>query len=331
MHPARLTFLSLGLLPALAAAQHGGIYQEKGGLVVVEFESTPAHGGWSEETSASGFTFQSYYRWDGGDLFGTPGVDILRYRVNLKQAGEWFLALRNRHDHPDDTEENDVWVRADGGTWFKLFSNGPGTVGAWNWDSRFDIAHDNQPPASWNLSAGEHLIEFSGRSQNFKIDRFHLHLAGHPDANDETVPESIAFLGKSYCGPGVPNSSGMSGRTLAWGSTFVAKNQVRLQAVDLPVDKFGYFLVGSSSDFVPNAGGSQGNLCVGGNVGRFANQVESSGSAGVIDAVVDLNSLPTNPPSAVQPGERWYFQLWHRDSNPGPTSNFTLGRMVLFQ
>ncbi len=38
---------------------------------------------------------------------------------------------------------------------------------------------------------------------------------------------------------------------------------------------------------------------------------------------VDLTALPTDPPSAVQPGETWYFQVWYSDQNPNPTSNMT--------
>ena len=320
------TFLAV---PAMA--QDGGVFQEEGGLVVVEIESTPHYGGWSEETSASGFTFESYYRWDGGDLFDTPGTDVIGYRVNLSQSGEWFLSLRNRHDHADDTEENDTWVRADGGTWYKLFSNGPGTVGVWNWDSRFDIAHNNQPEASWNLSAGEHLIEFSGRSQNFKMDRFHMYLAGHPDANDESVPESTSFIGESYCGPAVDNSTGEPGVMGVWGSTWVVNNDVTLTGDDLPNNKFGYFMVSQTQGFIAGPGGSQGNLCLGGTIGRYASSVLNSGGAGHVELAIDLNTIPTTPPDAVQPGETWNFQLWYRDNNPTATSNFTDGRAVQFQ
>ncbi|MEL6430088.1 MAG: hypothetical protein AAFZ87_03585 [Planctomycetota bacterium] len=34
--------------------------------------------------------------------------------------------------------------------------------------------------------------------------------------------------------------------------------------------------------------------------------------------------------TSVQPGDTWYFQAWHRDSNPGVTSNFTDGVRVQF-
>jgi hypothetical protein len=312
-----------------ANAQDGGVYQELGGIVVVEIESTPASSGWAYETSLSGYTFQGYYRWNGGDQFNNPGLGILPFRVNLLQSGEYFLALRNRHDDPDDTEENDTWLRVDGGAWLKLFSNGPGTVGVWNWDSRLDIA--GQPQASFNLGAGEHLIEFSGRSQNFKMDRFHMYLQGHPDANDETVAESTALLGAEYCGPAVPNSSGNSAVIEAWGSTFVVNNDVQLAAQGMAQNQFGYFIVSNTQGFVAGPGISQGNLCLGGSIGRYSNTVQNTGAAGKFTLTIDLNNIPTPPPVAVMPGETWSFQAWFRDNNPGQTSNFTAGRSVVFQ
>jgi hypothetical protein len=30
-------------------------------------------------------------------------------------------------------------------------------------------------------------------------------------------------------------------------------------------------------------------------------------------------------------GETWNFELWYRDNNPGPTSNFSDGLTITFQ
>ena len=52
----------------------------------------------------------------------------------------------------------------------------------------------------------------------------------------------------------------------------------------------------------------------------------------VLRLVIDLGMLPQ--PSqfvAIQPGETWKFQAWHRDVNAaGPTSNFTSGVEIDF-
>lgn len=69
---------------------------------------------------------------------------------------------------------------------------------------------------------------------------------------------------------------------------------------------------------------------MGGTIGRFAQQVQSSGAAGSMAIAVDVTNLPAGL-GAIQPGETWNFQCWFRDANPGATSNFTQGVAVDFQ
>ena len=174
MQPPRLlapcVLIATTALPlTTASAQDGGRYQEEDGILVVEIESTPTVGDWVVETVPSGYTFQSFHRWNGPNLFGTPGVGILPYRLEVHTAGNYLFRLRNYHDHPDPSLENDVWARMDGGTCFKVFSNtGSSSVGVWNWFSRFDVA--GQPQAAWFLDQGQHRLELSGRSFGFRID-----------------------------------------------------------------------------------------------------------------------------------------------------------------
>ena len=103
-----------------------------------------------------------------------------------------------------------------------------------------------------------------------------------------------------------------------------------LRAAALPTDQFGYFLTSQTQGFVANPGGSQGNLCVLGNIGRFLEQVQSSGPAGSFTIQVDLTNMPTSPPQSVMAGETWNFQAWYRDVNPVTTSNFTDAVSVTF-
>jgi hypothetical protein len=139
-------------------------------------------------------------------------------------------------------------------------------------------------------------------------------------------------LGTNYCTPN-PNSTGATGSISASGSLQVANNDLVLAAEDLPLNSFGFFLVSRAQGFVPMPGGSQGNLCLSGAIGRFQQQVQSSGATGSFSIPVNLSAIPT-PTGAVmaQAGDTWNFQAWHRDASGGaPTSNFSDGLEVLLQ
>ena len=74
-----------------------------------------------------------------------------------------------------------------------------------------------------------------------------------------------------------------------------------------------------------------GNLCLGGTIGRYAADVQSSGPAGGFSLVIDLMNIPVTPTQAVLAGETWNFQAWFRDTNPTPTSNFTNALAAQYQ
>ena len=141
----------------------------------------------------------------------------------------------------------------------------------------------------------------------------------------------FATLGTSYCAAN-SNSTGHPGIQTVVGSSVVAENELTLVASRLPDSSFGYFLASRTQGFVPNAGGSAGNLCLGGTVGRFTAQIFNTGTTGSAAVPVNLGAFPTpTGPVAVQPGETWHFQAWHRDSSGGaPTSNFTDAVSVAF-
>ncbi|MCP3918976.1 MAG: hypothetical protein GY711_25810 [bacterium] len=136
------------------------------------------------------------------------------------------------------------------------------------------------------------------------------------------------MIGTSFCTPAIINSSGAPGTIAAEGSVIVASNDVTLIAGQLPPGQFGYFLASQTQGFgVPP--GSQGNLCLSGNLDRYddlADIIQGPGGS----TRIDLTSIPVNPPTAAQPGDTWNFQCWYRDSNPGPTSNFTDAVWVAF-
>ncbi len=136
----------------------------------------------------------------------------------------------------------------------------------------------------------------------------------------------LCWLGEEYCGPSVSNSSLRSAFVRAAGSDVAANNQLELAAYALPTNSFGFFLASRQEGYTFPVSNSQGALCVAGAIGRFVGpgQIQNSGMTGSFALVLDLTALPTPTGSvAVQPGETWHFQAWHRDTNPTPTSNFT--------
>jgi len=133
-------------------------------------------------------------------------------------------------------------------------------------------------------------------------------------------------LGTNYCSPN-PNSTGVPAIISAAGSDVVADNNLSLACVDMPLNKFGYFLASELQGFVANPGGSQGNLCLGQPLGRFASQIQNSGGSGSIGITVDVNNVPLLGP--ILAGETWNFQCWYRDV--ASNSNFSDGISIPFQ
>ncbi|MCP3920541.1 MAG: LamG domain-containing protein [bacterium] len=136
-----------------------------------------------------------------------------------------------------------------------------------------------------------------------------------------------SVVGTSYCGPAIPNSSGLAGAITAEGSSAVLLNDLTLVADQLPPGQFAFFLSSQTQGFV-NPPGSSGILCLGGGLGPFHQQSQIfQGPSGTL--AVDLTSIPVNPVQAVLPGDTWNFQCWYRDI--GNTNNLTDAVSVAFQ
>jgi hypothetical protein len=141
-------------------------------------------------------------------------------------------------------------------------------------------------------------------------------------------------LGTNYC-TAVANSTGNTADISATGSDVAANNDVTLLANELPNNAFGFFLTSQTQGFIQNPGGSMGNLCLTGSIGRYVGpgQIQNSGGTGSISLVLDLTQTP-QPTGfvSVQAGQTWNFTAWHRDSVGGTaTSNFSDGLSIAFQ
>ncbi len=159
--------------------------------------------------------------------------------------------------------------------------------------------------------------------------------AGNPRNHDI---ESWSFssaggIGQNYCMANA-NSSGGPSSMSASGSLVAADNNFTLGANGLPANQFGIFVTSMTQGFVPGASGtSNGNLCVGGVIGRFSRpgQIVSSGATGQFSLPLDLTDIPQgNGTVTIMAGQTWNFQAWHRDG-VGLGSNFTDGLEVAFQ
>ena len=152
---------------------------------------------------------------------------------------------------------------------------------------------------------------------------------------DNFVLDHGANIGTNYCGPAALNSSGLRGEMLLIGSASAAQNELSLVAESLPSNVFGFFIAGPTQGFTMNAGGSAGNLCLAGAIGRYVGpgQVQNTGALGRMELPIDLTSVPTpNGFIALTAGTTWNFQAWNRDMYPGgATSNFTDGVTIVLQ
>lgn len=142
----------------------------------------------------------------------------------------------------------------------------------------------------------------------------------------------ILHIGANYCVAN-PNSTGLTGAIEARGSDLVPLNSFRLNASALPPQAAALFLVGTLPGFTQNPGGSQGNICLSGIVGRGIGGVLNTGASGAVGTPVNLTALPSPAgPFAVTSGTTLNFQCWFRDAVGGvATSNFTDAVQIRFR
>lgn len=323
---AKRAFLAAGAvaLASSTVAQHR-IYHESNGLVAIEFESLNPVGQWVEETQWQGFTGDSYFRWNGPNMFSTPGDSILRYQFHVSQGGTYNLRIRNRHNHPDSSEENDVWVRLDGSPWIKCYSNaGPPTVNVWTWVCTFETSNHQHVNPEYTMAPGHHTIEFSGRSSNFMIDRFHMFLGNHPDGTNENVPESLYDDASTYCASAT-SSTGCVGWMAKHGAFASASNSgdFVLEVPNVDNNAVGILFYGYQQGNFPAFGGT---LCVDGPLIR-SNVLDSGGTPTGNDCSgtlrVDFNEVMQRPGHQIAPGTTVYAQYAYRDSGSGSGARFT--------
>lgn len=172
-------------------------FEEKDGLLVIQAESIDPAIGWTEEDSVdvgNSFTGDGYFKWTGPAYMGEPGHGEIAYKIIINTPGLYTLNIRNYHNNPDPSEDNDVWTKMDDGPWIKTFS---GTKDEWTWATNHELSEDNKPAATYDLTAGQHTFYLSGRSVDFYIDKYHFFLPGTTGFNDWDHEESEYVNGAS--------------------------------------------------------------------------------------------------------------------------------------
>lgn len=166
----KLLFISLFAL----MSQPEGAFVERDGMVVMEAEAVEYDSQWVLETKVKGFSGEGYLTWNGQNRIKKPGSGTLVFQVFVHNPGTYYLQLHNFHDHPDRTESNDLYTRINEGDWIKTYSH---TNMQWTWHTGFDINHIWGRLPKFELKAGVNIIELSGRSKGFSIDKLVLVVA----------------------------------------------------------------------------------------------------------------------------------------------------------
>ena len=184
-------------------------------------------GDWVFENDKPGFTGTGFLRWTGPDLFNINGAGsgTMGYVVDIpaSDAGDYRFAFRARRIARNDGRtdlNNDIWMRVieeasgqqvqpngqAGQTWWKMFFSG--SLTDWVWSNSLDRQDGTKLPAVYNLLAGRHRIEISGRSTEFHFDRMTLNQGTNRSTNESntTVPDGTVGGAVSTVTPGASDS-----------------------------------------------------------------------------------------------------------------------------
>ncbi|MDF7823486.1 hypothetical protein P4B35_05635 [Pontiellaceae bacterium B12227] len=191
------------LLFGSVARINAAVYNESGGLVIMEMENTESPLGlWEQKTALSGYTGSGYLKFDGNTFENGPATSPLEFTFKVNQAGLYYLHMRcakEMHDGRTDVA-NDCYVRVEGdytagpAPWDSHGDNASltllqsntkyfgGAVESWRWEDgelssggngNLDAGgSSNKRVAVYDFKAGEtYTLVVSGRSRYFRIDR----------------------------------------------------------------------------------------------------------------------------------------------------------------
>jgi hypothetical protein len=129
---------------------------------------------------------------------------------------------------------------------------------------------------------------------------------------------------------GAPNHLGVPATLTARGSDHAHLGFVDFIGASFPAASAGLLLAGPLQHFVPNPGGSAGNLCIGGPLRLGHRSADAQGNWSYAFELPAPGASGPNVP-AITPGTTWHFQAWYRQPANPPTSNFTGALAVTFR
>ena len=179
--PATLLCLSW-VLPAFAGADT--VFEEKGGVVAIEAESTSSSlGRWKKKTDVAGYSGECHIEFTGNKPESGPPESPLKYEFRINKGGKYQLTLRARKRLESKRQDisNDCYVAVKGN--YEAAGGAPkdvlrkdtkmfgGNADGWGWTQKLDVSHKKYP-ALYQFQAGEtYELVIHGRSKNFNIDR----------------------------------------------------------------------------------------------------------------------------------------------------------------
>jgi FG-GAP repeat len=167
-------------------------------------------------------------------------------------------------------------------------------------------------------------------SSSFVVVADEVAVAKTPGVRSGVVYSYDRALGTIVC-DAQPNSAGLAATLELTGSLVAEVGDLTLSAASLPRHELGFFLASRSEGFIPNPGGSDGDLCLGTPYARLTASAGSSGAQGTLEYQLTPLSILFDKPDTIQAGESWTFQTWYRDQASPGGSNFSTAVTVVFR
>ncbi|WP_461443415.1 hypothetical protein [Maribacter sp.] len=182
------------------------VFNEKDGLLVVEFENTEFPDNWKLKNGGNGFSGKGFMVWQGEQYFSQPGNGAATFKIRIKNSGQyrflWNSAVKSGNN---GTEHNDTWLRfanaknfyaqkgdsrvfpkgsgktpnpegASKDGWFKIYRGGNDLGFKWQ-----ALTYDNNGHEVFVVfdKPGIYEMEVSARSSGHAIDKFVLFNSSH--------------------------------------------------------------------------------------------------------------------------------------------------------